>query len=269
MRDTLWFVSQNLRRKLRSLQSLARSIKYLYFPKPEAENIEYLANLLVAKNPIYADIAKKCVESFIYYNSKCNVVIYVDSITHLKVKKKLRKLIKRGKVSLNLLDSKDSTWQELKLNLVLNMDSSNEFFMDADLRWNGPLPILDGPKFFVEEFMFKDREPYASLVKYEFWNFGQNLSMKNTSFIYWGTFRPESKFRLIINQIMDTLQLYASQEFLEKSEKESFIRIVEQISLSVFVEYLNIPITFLKEIDGFRDGSFLESSYFGATGSVF
>ena len=258
-----------LRFYLRYLQSLAWSLKYLYLPKSSVGRSGYLANLLVVKKPIYAGIAKICVESFLYFNPFCDVVVHVDSNTQKEVSRRLRTLIKRGKVSVHLLEDQDSSWQELKLNLALNMKDINEFFMDADLRWNGPIPNLDSPKFFVEEFSFQDREPYLSLINSKNWEFGKNLSMKNTSFIYWGSSHPDAEHKQIVDRVMIYLKQYCSETSMELIEKESLIRISEQVALSTMVDYVNIPITFLKEVDGYRDGSFVESSYFGATGSIF
>lgn len=266
---TLRTFSRILRACLRYLQSVAWSLKFLYFPKSSVGQCEYLANLLVVKKPIYAGIAKVCVESFLHFNPFCYVVVHVDSNTHKEVSRKLRKLIKRGKVSLHLLEDQDSSWQELKLNLALSMKDTKEFFMDADLRWNGPIPNLDSPKFFVEEFSFQDREPYVSFINSKNWEFGKNLSMKNTSFIYWGLSRPDAKSKQIVDRVMIYLEKYCSEASMELIEKESLMRISEQVALSIVVDYLKIPITFLKEVDGYRDGSFVESSYFGATGSIF
>jgi hypothetical protein len=238
-------------------------------PEYKVGHSEYLANLLVVKKPVYAGIAKICAESFLHFNPSCNLIIHVDSNTHKEVSKRLRKLIKRGKVSLHLLDEQDLSWQELKLNLALKMKDRNEFFMDADLRWNGPIPNLDAPKFFVEEFLFQNREPYLSLINSKNWEFGQKLSMKNTSFIYWGSSQPDTECQKVVERIMTFLHRYCAETSMELIEKESLMRISEQVALSVLVDYLKIPITFLKEVDGYRDGSFVESSYFGATGSVF
>jgi len=267
--NTLRTISRLLRSRLRYLQSVAQSLRYLYLPKSKAGKSEYLANLLVVKKPVYAGIAKICVESFLHFNPSCQVVIHVDSNTDKEVTKKLRKLIKSGKVSVHLLENQDSSWQELKLNLALSMKNISEFFMDADLRWNGPIPNLDFPKFFVEEFSFEDREPYLSLINSKDWEFGKNLSMKNTSFIYWGLSHPGAEYKQIVNRIMIFLEQYCSESSMDLIERESLIRISEQVALSVLVDYLKIPITFLKEVDGYRDGSFVESSYFGATGSAF
>lgn len=268
-RNTHRTIFRVLRPYLRSLQSAYRSLNYLYLPKSKVGQRKYLANLLVVKKPIYAGIAKICVESFIHFNPSCHVIIHVDLITLKEVSRNLRKLIKKGKVSLHLLEDKNSSWQELKLNLVLSMKDINEFFMDADLRWNGRIPDLDSPKFFVEEFFFQDREPYLSLINSENWEFGKTISMKNTSFIYWGSSHPDAEYQQIVEKVMFFLEQYCGDASMELIEKESLMRISEQVALSTMVDNLKIPITFLKEVDGYRDGSFVESSYFGATGSIF
>lgn len=258
-----------LRTFFRKLKSSVQSLKYLYLPNLKSQDRDYVANLLVVKNPIYAGIAKICVESFLYYNPRCSVIIHVDSSTHREVLRKLHRLAKRGKISLNLLENQDLSWQELKLKLVLSLKRQNEFFMDADLRWNGAIPILDAPKFFVEEFLFQDREPYVSLINSSKWEFGRDLSMKNTSFIYWGSNHPNIEYQIVVDKVMIFLRQFCNEVPMAKIEKDSLLRISEQVALSILIDYLEIPITFLKEMDQYRDGSFVESSYFGATGSFF
>jgi hypothetical protein len=60
-----------------------------------------------------------------------------------------------------------------------------------------------------------------------------------------------------------------NSQLIPLDDKNFVRRISEQLALSLFVEKLGQAIYFLKENDGHRDGSFLESSYFGATGSQF
>jgi hypothetical protein len=266
---TLRIIFRILRSYLRQLRTVFQSLKYLYLPKPKVQHSGYLANLLVVKKPVYARIAKLCVESFLYFNPSCEVVIHVDSMTQKAVSKKLRKLIKSGRVSVRLLDTGEFSWQELKLDLALKMIRKNEFFMDADLRWNGPIPKLEAPKFFVKEFSFEDREPYSTLIRSTNWEFGQKLTMKNTSFIYWGTSHPNHEYQKVVGEVMKALRQFCNEAAMGPNEKESLIRISEQVALSTLVDFLNIPVTFLKEIDRYRDGAFVESSYFGATGTAF
>ncbi|CAN2170292.1 hypothetical protein MCEMRE182_00033 [Candidatus Nanopelagicaceae bacterium] len=196
-------------------------------------------------------------------------MIHVDIFTEIAVKKSLKRLIKKGVVKVERVNSDSSTWQELKLDLVLSMQAENEFFMDADLRWNGKIPPLKDITYFVKEFDFSDREPYRDLSRNRHWNFGNEISMKNTSFIYWGGYQTTNLDSELIRDVMDSINQICNFEVYFAEYKDSLLRISEQIALSVLADKLGLEINYLKAEDGFRDGSFVESSYFGATGSAF
>ena len=142
--------------------------------------------------------------------------------------------------------------------------------MDADLRWNGPLPKLSELTMFVKEFTFGERAPYPRLaagIKSKF--ITNETSMKNTSFFYWGSYRPDAKDAIFVQEILRNIGEVCINQKFTQSETNSLTRISEQIALSVLVETLNIKISYLKMSDGLKDGAFVESSYFGATGSSF
>lgn len=245
-----------------------KSINYRKTISRKHSDFEYTANLLIVKNPIYAPIAKVCVESFLHFNPKCKVVIHVDSVTGPKVKMALRK-ISKSKIEIRQLDNSEFSWQEIKLDLILKLGDKNEFFMDADLRWNGPIPELKDPSFFVEEFILNDRQPYPMLLEYCEWPSNKSLTMKNTSFVYWGSFQPVESDRIFIEEAMLKIHAFCNQGIIQRESAEFIARISEQIALSVMVGLKGMNVTYLKSVDGFRDGSFVESSYFGATGSKF
>jgi hypothetical protein len=227
------------------------------------------ANLLVVKNKIYASMGKLCVESFLYFHPRSTVVIHVDRFTYDAVSKKLLKLISSERVELRLIENQDQPWQNLKLNLILSLDSAQKFFMDADLKWNGPMVPLRGITFFVNEFNFASNDFYTPLVKCNWFQGHENSSMKNTSFFYWGGYVPTAHDIKEIRELMTRI----SQLTLDEKNSPEFnlgtSRISEQIALSLIVEKTNYPVNFLKLTDGYKDGSFLESSYFGATGTSF
>jgi hypothetical protein len=72
-----------------------------------------------------------------------------------------------------------------------------------------------------------------------------------------------------IDQAMGKIQDLCDQGLIPSEDAVSIIRISEQIALSALVDVKNQEVNFLKKVDGYRDGSFVESSYFGATGSAF
>lgn len=258
-----------LRRKIKNLIKLVKSFKYRNFVAKNHSSNEYIANLLVVKSPIYAHLAKICVESFLFYNPKCSVVINVDSSTESAVSEAFRKVGKRRNLEIRNIGKNDESWQNVKLSVILNMQNTKEFFMDADLRWNGPMPLLDGITFFVNEFSLKDDPTYLKLLESSGWKSNKEFTMKNTSFFFWGDYKPIDEDLLFINQAMDKIKQVCNQGSIPPEDSVSIIRISEQIALSVLVDVKNLEVNFLKKVDGYRDGLFVESSYFGATGSAF
>ena len=228
-----------------------------------------LANILIVRNPIYCDLAKVCVVSFLHFHPKSIVKIHVDGSTFEKSKITFKREIRKKRVTLIVSDNDTSTWQELKMITVLGMHQSNEFFMDADMRWNGVLLGLKGVTFFVEEFTLQNKSPYAQMLKSPLFAEFDRASMKNTSFISWGNYKvtqTEKDWVLAFEKlIIETV----NTDLVPRDDKSFVKRISEQLALSLFVHKISEEIFFLKVNDGHRDGSFLESSYFGATGSQF
>jgi hypothetical protein len=98
--------------------------------------------------------------------------------------------------------------------------------------------------------------------------FGQ-ATMKNTSFISWGSYKVTQAEKNQVLAIEKSIIETADSQHVPLDDKSSVKRISEQLALSLFAEKIPEEIFFLKVSDGHRDGSFLESSYFGATGSQF
>ena len=227
------------------------------------------AHLLVVKKTVYAPIVKVCVESFLYFHPKSYVVIHLDSITLNEVSKKLQQLISRGRVEIALVENEKLSWQELKLNLILGLGNSQKCFMDADLKWNGPIPPIRNITLFVEEFKFKNNDFYSPLFENEFFQRYIECSMKNTSFFYWGYHNPRTEYKTLIQEMMKEISKSTENPNNSTEFNSSTRRISEQIALSLLVEATGEKVEFLKQSDGYKDGSFVESSYFGATGSFF
>lgn len=245
------------------------SFKYRNFNSRNHTEYEYTGNLLVVKKPIYAELAKLCAESFLFFNPKCKIIINVDSATEKAVSKAFRSLAKKRNVEIKKIGRDKDSWQDIKLGVILESREENEFFMDADLRWNGPIPHLAGVTFFVNEFKLKTKPTYSKLVESSGWLSNEDFTMKNTSFLYWGDYKPADSDKAFISQAMNKIQELCNTGVIPPEDAASIGRISEQIALSVLVDVRNLQVNFLKAIDGYRDGSFVESSYFGATGSAF
>ena len=245
------------------------SFRYLYLKPTTKSEVSMEAHLLVVKKAEYAPVAKVCVESFLHFHPQSRVVVHADSLTVDEVSRELRKVISRGKLKVVLVDSEELTWQDLKLKLILELGSPLRFFMDADLRWNGVMPPISNITLFVDEFKFRDNSFYAPLFECDYFRKYIDNTMKNTSFFYWGDHKPEKNYDEFIHEIMDeVLKITGNPENPEEFNSRTR-RISEQIALSLLVESTREKVDFLKKSAVYKDGSFVESSYFGATGSSF
>lgn len=241
--------------------------KWLYLPRPSLPNPKNTVHLLVVKNPIYSQIAQVCVESFLYYHENSRIILHCDQSTQISLSKAMKRVARKGKVEVVLDQNSTLTWQEQKIDLIVSLSGSHDIFIDADLLWNGQMPIRKGVCFFVEEFIFTSNPLYKELFsQLELKNQLVN-SMKNTSFFSWGGEKINLAKKADLLGFLSGFEKQFSSLKLPEDKKLEISRIVEQLGLSMMFERGNC--SFLKEKDSQLDGSFVESSYYGATGTKF
>ncbi len=76
-----------LKKRAKSAGAVLNSFKYRNSIARSHSSHEYVANLLVVKNPVYAQLAVLCAESFLHHNPKSKVIINADSTTESAVLK--------------------------------------------------------------------------------------------------------------------------------------------------------------------------------------
>ncbi len=241
--------------------------KWLYFPKPLVDESDMTVHLLVVKNPTYSQIAQVCVESFLFYHSKAKIIIHSDPITENSLRKAMKRVDRKNKVSIVVDQDLSLTWQQQKINLIVMMSGSEDIFIDADLIWNGLMPKREGICFFVEEFIFADNSLYNVVLTQLKLTEQLENSMKNTSFFSWGgkKFKPSKRDEIL--EFIGGFEKQLALLNLPETKRQEVSRIVEQLGLSIMFD--REECVFLKESDAQFDGSFVESSYFGATGTKF
>ena len=227
------------------------------------------SHILIVSNPVYVDISMVCIASFMSANPEYLVVIHCDVKTFPYMQQAIKKLGLADFVIINCDMSKDLSWQQNKVELILSLNGSSDLFMDADLRWNGKLPDVKGITFFVKEFLFQDKSPYRQILEVVGIDPSPQASMKNTSFF---TFAGKFIEPNLVREVREEINSFS---FKVKSCNIGILdlpileRLSEQIVISILAEKWDDKINFLKESDGHKDGAFVESSYFGATGSTF
>ena len=236
------------------------------FQDSKFANLDNLAtHLLVVKNPVYARLARTCVESFLHYHPNSQVIIHYDTRTWNALKRQLclLRLFRRGRLRFERL-SDDPIWQESKLDIILSISGTNNIFMDCDLRWNGaaPLPSNRSILYFVKERALESYKGVLEVLPSRFHSFGVSL-MKNTSVFSWSYLNLSDASKERVKAIWLEFQSNCKQSY--KPELQSVSRISEQIVLSILPDLEGYPFTFLKELDQQFDGSVCESSYYGAS----
>jgi hypothetical protein len=228
-------------------------------------------HILVVKNPIYVKIAKTAVLSFLYFHPNSKVTLHCDSQTFGATVESFTKCKRRKSIEVLEDFETQKTWQQSKLKTIYSMTGSHDIFMDADLRWNAPMPSkLHGVTFFVDEFKFSDQSPYRQLEKMLSNELNlKNLHMCNTSFFTFSGLFIRIEDWTKVTDFSERLPNYLEKADLGKFDVARLDRLCEQIALSIWSTSWGEELHFLKEIDRINDGSFVESSYFGATESSY
>jgi len=269
---------QNLKRSLRSCSSkLNTSVTFFMLEKtqPKQTNFEPIrVRLLVVKQKKYAEIARMCVISFLHFHPNAEVLIHADENTILPLQNwiKKSKFFKSIKIVL-LNDSKKSTWQEMKLSLIFQLSGTSDIFIDADMKWNGPLEnsfaVNKQVFFFVEEYKLLDNAVFKKMLEHSDFSDYRQASMWNTSFVSLSGLVLNSSQQSEICLLQQRLINYFENAPLDGIAIESMIRISEQLAISLAAQKWDRQLAAVKQSDGYKDGTFLESSYFGATGTHF
>jgi hypothetical protein len=240
------------------------------FTKAKISNSDdFRVEMLVVHDVKYSELAKITCLSFLHHHPKALVTINCDLPNSSILRNSLHREIKRGQIAINEIGINDRLWQQVKLELIVDLSGTNKIFMDADLKWNGSIQEINNPKVFTIEFAFSQKSPYRQIEQKINGNISQSILMLNTSFLTFnGRILPEEtkleilKLHANFSGLIDTCDLGIM-------DKPQVMRMSEQIVLSIFLSRLKWFDSPLKEIDIFKDGAFVESSYYGASGGQF
>ena len=263
-------VKKSASTSIHSIRSWINSKKWTHTEAKNASPLELIAHVLVIKNDEYCKVAKTCIESFLHFHPNCKVVVHCDKFTFLKTESLLKRVSRKRKIEIRpISEIKDELWQITKLELILSMNGSDDVFMDADLRWNGPLDKLRFFTYFVREFDMEKKSPFRELIKYGFEDIFPDTYMKNVSFItFAGQSLPTDASLNLRDKCKEYLKLVESN-IVGTLDVSNMARMVEQVILSLFIPKYLSEFEYLKDADQIMDGRFVESSYFGATGAKF
>ena len=272
--DLLRKIKKIARLSFSLLQSKAELLRLEYSSCSNANQDLFRIHLLVVKQEKYVPISRICVISFLYFHPNSVVYLHADRHTLPLLRKwNLREKYVNSIKLIEIMDSENKTWQDLKLQLIYQLSGTSDIFIDADLKWNGPLEefmLVDRyVYFFVEEYKLTENPTFMKMLSQQEFSDYRDSSMWNTSFVCLSGFTIRTEQVEEVNLLQEQILSYSRKFIMDKTEANSVIRISEQLAISLAASKWEKKIKALKATDGYKDGSFLESSYFGATGTHF
>jgi hypothetical protein len=156
--DLLRKIKKMVRLGFSLLQSKAVQLWLEYSACSNSNQGLFRIHLLVVKQKKYVPISRMCVISFLHFHPNSKVFLHADRHTLPFLQKwNLREKYANSIKFVEILDSENKTWQDLKLQLIYQLSGTSDIFIDADLKWNGPL----------DEFMLEDRYVYFFVEEYK------------------------------------------------------------------------------------------------------
>ena len=223
--------------------------------------------MLVIGSTDYVWVSIHCIVSFFRYNPNSKMLIYVDDKTY-RLARILYFFIDRKNIKLSKIDSYEIPPLWVKAKLILEIQGSYKFFMDADLRWNSSLPEMPSNKIivFAKEFELTSSETHSRLISKLSWSTSAPIYMFNTSFFCWNAENSGMSFGTFVN-FLSQFNTIKSDYFDLFFKDENLFRLSEQISLSYIIR--NFQVEALDELMRNQSLRSIESTYFGATGHRF
>ncbi len=223
----------------------------------------FRCHLVILNKKEYVYLSQICVNTFLKFHPKAVFVLHVDPELELLTRKKFKRLIQLGLLNISVCRGEVENWQRRKLEVILAMNQSFEIYMDADLRWNGPLPSLEFFNVYLKEFSLKDHDVYLSNLPV--------LSLMQTAFMYNLSFFSSNGSNFTETEKLEILDMEQKISNIKSDSSSEILiaplrRMSEQIALSIYLDKSNRKVVPLKSEDARNDGAFVESCYFGSTG---
>jgi hypothetical protein len=229
--------------------------------QPRASENTRVVHFLVIKEPYYATLVQSAVESYLFNNAGCKVVIHCDGNTIQILKRKL--LFSRVRHPDSIFFSLvlyNLDWRIEKFRLLLSLHSSNDLFLDADTLTHCKIGNFQKPVFFAHEGNVK----FSSLglsPNIIFENLFESFNSNNTTAFGWGG------VSLAPGEVEVAWEIFRALDVAFAGTDRS--RIVEQLAISIFVDWLKLDTDFVKSSGAQFNREVISTSYYGATSAKF
>lgn len=221
-------------------------------------------HIICVRKKEYLVAGARCANSIWHYNPGVRVRFYIDEKLSNEKRYLMRKLNRQDRAEIIVERGFDS-WQELKLKVILHRLTTKDFFCDADIYWNAPLPIERTGFYFAAEPSLLSREPYISVLNDSGIQVKDNFFMANSSFIKLDESLDRTIFAREVWLYFEEIRKVCASSHYENAKVQKIMRLSEQIALSIAI---NSKVEFFKSLkssDKPMDGGIAESYYLGTT----
>jgi hypothetical protein len=229
----------------------------------------YEVNLLVVKDLKYIDLAHDCIRSFLAFHPNSKFEIHVDEVTSVATMNCFSRRNLADKCTFVNVDGSSKKWQEMKLDIILSQSGTDELFIDADLRWYGPLPTIKEVTFLVDEGPLAKFDIFLKIFESNK-EFNSEAHMLNVSFVALNGVSILPELQQKIRETCKNYDEIVSQAAGDVNDIEVIARLREQFAISVYAHAISPHYSVLKQRDRRAETHTLVSScYFGSTGLNF
>jgi hypothetical protein len=219
-------------------------------------------HILCVNRKEYLKAAMLCANSAWQFRPDLKVSLHMDLKMYPEYVKRARRFHRPDRISVVPVEE-GKTWQYLKIN-VLSQLSSDDHFCDADVKWNGALPKLLSPTFYLKEERLSKNSQYQDLLGYMQIT-DSSLFMVNTTFV---SLKTTSNSRLLSQRALHFLE--EIEKFVSFQESQGIMvakvkRLSEQLAISIAAQeiFAESEIEYLKIQDKPMDGGLIESYFIG------
>ena len=249
--------------KFYQLYRRARQIKVsLKNSEPQGSFI----HLLCVSRVDYIQPTIKCLNSFWEFNSHFSACIWLDETTSDFQEQILSKLDRSDRVIFKRVPNPDREWQWNKLLIILEHMNQSDIFCDADIIWNGPIPIFQSPTFFLKEFDLNSRAATRHLNRSMGLSDALEKFMFNVSLVQLREWSQNPRFVSLAREFYGLVRNVEADSIIGQGDVPSIKRMAEQIAISLAIQEVHKgKISVLKTQDYVMDGGVAESYYLGSS----
>ena len=228
--------------------------------------------ILCIKNTTYADLAIININSLHYYNPTHHITVQCDTKCYSYLVERINMFDYPTKVTLEqVADVTDKGWQFFKVEAIINAAQNDRILFDADTFWHEDITIdLDKITLLVQNGTMQDKPEEKVVIESVF------HKPEWLSFIHHVAAFVSIPKKLMTPELADDMRKFnqmvwdSDLSFVPENKSYEIKRLSEElaVNLSTQLHYPKDMVVTLKEVDGTKNRTKMESLYYGCKNRI-